>query len=143
MTMGLERECELFTALIARRPPSPYVVRKYLEAHRVHPVLERAAGFEARLLHAATSGRIAARLADAYARHMLPRGVLRKKLVLLFAILETAPGFHRQLTFDTPRTRLGVVTTLAAAGAAGLAATAGGFLVFGVLHLITDRRPPS
>ncbi len=93
----LERECRTFTRLLSGMPASPYVIIKYIDAHGVHPALDDAAGFERTLIHAASAGPFAARLADAYARRAMPRGVLRKKLVLLLAILETSRGFHREI----------------------------------------------
>jgi hypothetical protein len=92
----LERECRTFTRYLAGREASPYVVQKYCDAHPV-PLASPADPFERRLMTVAQWHPVAALVADAYARFFAPYGPLRKKLVLLLAILETSPRFFREL----------------------------------------------
>lgn len=89
----LERECRTFTRYLVGREPTPYVVGKYCEAHAVSAAYA-AAGFDARLTRVARTHPAATYLADAHARAFAPRGALRKKLVLVLAILETCPPFY-------------------------------------------------
>ena len=67
--------------------------RKYTEAHAHSlPAPNR---FDALLVRVARNGAIGTKLADSYARIFAPQALLRKKLVLLLAILETcAPSFR-------------------------------------------------
>lgn len=86
----LERECRLFAAYLIGQTPSAYVVEQYVRAARVHnlaqdkdfPCLDRTA------LKIARRGGVFARWIDAYCALFRPGGALRRKLVLLSAILE-------------------------------------------------------
>jgi hypothetical protein len=69
----------------------------------------------------------------------MPRGVLRKKLVLLLAILETSPQVHTIVDRAPAQTASGAIVALAVAGVAGLAATGGGLLWFGLLRFFGGR----
>jgi len=87
----LARECEVFTDYLSGLESSPYVLQKYLDAHekviRYHP----ASRFDRVLLTFATAGPNFTRLADSYVRVFAPASTLRKKLILLLAILESTP----------------------------------------------------
>jgi len=140
----LERECGTFTRLLTGSPATPYVVGKYLEAHHVRPTFDVSGRFERILVNVAASGPLVARLADAYARLRMPRGALRKKLVLLLAILETSPAFHRDIDAPSRPTPVGALVRLALSGLVGLLAAAGGLLAFGILQLLVrPEKPPS
>ena len=93
---GLEQECRTFTRYLVRRDPTPYVIGKYAAAHTASPAMAQAEGkgssrFDVRLTAIARRHPLLAVMADAYARIFAPRGLLRKKLVLLLAIIETSP----------------------------------------------------
>lgn len=92
----LERECRTFTRYLAGRDATPYVIGKYCDAHTASPAF---AGdrFDRRITAAARIHPVAAFVADAYARFFAPHGLLRKKLIVLLAILETSPPFYRDL----------------------------------------------
>lgn len=110
--------------------PSAYVVAKYTEAHRLDlPQLRPGSRFDELLVAFARGGTFRAYMADAHARGFRPASLLRRKLVLLLAILECsaqgadldAPdpgsraGFALRAAFD------GVRFTLAVAVGAALA----------------------
>jgi len=94
--LALERECRTFTRYLVRLDPSPYVVAKYCEAHSAS---SRFSGsrFDERLTALARWHPLTAFLADAYATVFAPRGLLRKKLILVLAVLEVSPPFFREL----------------------------------------------
>jgi hypothetical protein len=92
---ALARECQVFTALLAGRPADDYVFAKYTEAHQNCPALSDGQRFDGFLIAFARRNGFFARLADAHARIFAPRSLLRRKLVLLLAILETCPPYHR------------------------------------------------
>jgi hypothetical protein len=82
-------------------------------------------------------------LADGYARLFLPRGVLRKKLVLALAILESSAPFHRALDRTPPRPFAVVVVQLACSAVVGILTGLTGSVIFAPLSLIArlrDRR---
>jgi hypothetical protein len=93
----LGRECEVFTRHIAGRRPTPYVVRRYADAHAVLAGMEPQDGHGRWLLRVARTAPAACRVADAWARWAAPRSALRKKLVVLLAILEVSPPFAAEL----------------------------------------------
>jgi uncharacterized protein YbjT (DUF2867 family) len=133
----LTEECHALTRAIAGRFPSPYVVSKYVAAHRVHPDLTRPRGFDATLVRWARRGPLLTRLADGYARRAVPRGTLRKKLVLLLAIIETAPGFRPSVELTDRVSPVAVVLRLVLLGVTGFLVTIGGAVLFGPLQLVS------
>jgi hypothetical protein len=90
---ALAREAEVFTRYLAGRAPTTYVGDRYADAHRVMQGLVAANGHERWLLSVARTGPAGCRIADAWGRHAAPASPLRRKLVLLLAILEVSPPF--------------------------------------------------
>ena len=88
---SLERECQVFTQLLLGCAAHAYVVRKYVEAHHITAAFTSGTRFDLFLLWAARTHWLIAKLADGYARLFARTALLRKKLVLLLAILETSP----------------------------------------------------
>ncbi len=89
----LERECRTFATYLVGTPPNSYVCAKYVETH--DHALQVRSHFDRLLLSVARRGALGAKLADSYARVFCPQALLRKKLVLLLAILETcSPSYH-------------------------------------------------
>ena len=95
----LRDECRLFTRYLVGRDPDGYVLDCYV---RLQPAAlggtTAAAPADAVLLKTGRSGLVRLRLADAYARCFRPRCLLRRKLILTFAILENSARFHSQFT---------------------------------------------
>ena len=103
-TPVLEREARLFCRYLLSREPSGYEIRKYVEGHRSPQWVGRAApeGIHARLLSFAVRGPFMTRLADGYAS-VFHRGTdLRRKLVLLLAILESGDRTFDRSEADRP-----------------------------------------
>lgn len=101
----LERECRLFSKYLIELWPSEYVLKKYQEAHQLgHPSLGRPIQlFDDILIWLARRHTFVLRLADTYAGLFYKDALLRRKLVLLLAILECSPGAFEQL--DRPEVR--------------------------------------
>jgi NADH dehydrogenase len=100
---ALNKECEALSYYLIRQHPNAYVRGKYLEAHQVN--LELQAGhrnmFDRLLLAIAVKSIWLAKMADSYASIFSRGCLLRKKIVLLLAILEsTTPTFPY---FDLPQ----------------------------------------
>jgi hypothetical protein len=91
---SIERECRVFTEHLIGQVPNSYVLRKYEEAHATTPFYVCMGAFDAFLVSVAGFHCKLAKLADCYARIFFPTALLRKKLILLLAILETSsPSF--------------------------------------------------
>jgi len=92
MSASLERECRTYARYLIGREPDDYVIRKYIECHQTGRIPEPADGFERFLIASSVRGPFLARMADAYASRLLKYGALRKKLVLVLALLECSRG---------------------------------------------------
>ena len=92
----LDDECSRYCRYLTGRPATNYVAGKYAAAHeyRQRELTAAPRTFDRLLWQLSTRGVWATRLADGYARFMAPSGLLRKKLVVLLAILECAPAVH-------------------------------------------------
>jgi NADH dehydrogenase len=136
--VGLERECRVLTSYLIGGTPDRYVLGKYLEAHRVSDVWRetRAIGYETFLLRAARTHPIIARAVDAYCRVFLPGSLVRKKCVLLLAILEAAPSAHRSIDAPERSRRSSVLAKLACRGAVFIVLVSLGMAILGPLHLM-------
>jgi hypothetical protein len=93
----LDSECVVFSRYLIGQSPGEYVLSKYREFHQLSAAGKemQARPFDRTLLAVARVHPAATRLADAYARIALPAGLLRKKLVLTLAILESGAPSHR------------------------------------------------
>ena len=87
----LDREGARFVRYLTAQAPTAYVVAKYLEAHAHSEALRRdgRCRFERLLLAVAGAHALGARLVDAYTAIFLKTALVRRKWVLLLAILET------------------------------------------------------
>jgi NADH dehydrogenase len=129
----LDTECDVFTTYLAGRTANDYVRAKYRGAHAVSAALADSGAFDRFLVRFARAGSLFTRLADAYAALFTPASLLRRKLVLLLAILETCPPYFQQ--FDAPLggTAVGAVLRLFATGlGAGLSLIVGSLLLLPV-----------
>ncbi len=140
---GLEHECRVFTRYITCLEATPYVIEKYRAAHAT--VLQHTPDdpFSQRLLDIAGHSPLATRIADAYARLLAPRCQLRRKLILLLAILETAEPYCHGIDNTPPRSLLAAMLNLCITGTAGTLAALTGVLVFTPLRIATHMRRDS
>ena len=93
-TARLQRECEVFCRYLIRRAPSSYILEKYCQAHERCDAYSSAAAFDGALLSFAARGPSFARFADSYACLFARYSAFRRKLILLFSILESAAAQH-------------------------------------------------
>jgi hypothetical protein len=95
----LDREGRVFTRYLIGQEPTDYVIAKYRAFHALptprHP--EPPTAFERLQLAAARWHPWLTRLADAYGRIFLPRGILRAKLILVLALLESSAPSYRAI----------------------------------------------
>lgn len=98
----LERECEVYTNFLVNDGPSRYILNKYLEAHRESNIFDGSEleAFETFLLEFSSRNTFFARLVDSYASFFYKGSIIRKKIILLLAILESCSPSYRQ--FEAP-----------------------------------------
>lgn len=127
----LEEECSAFTAYLVGAAPSPYVKEQYTKAACAHGLAfdEDFCCFDRATLILARKGCMLARWADAYCALFHRNGSLRRKLIVLAAILEHVPPTNQ--AFDTVEPRHVVVASLslAAYGCMSAVSLLGGVLV--------------
>jgi len=87
----LKTECHVFTQYLTDQPPDSYILKKYSEAiiDKQPAAFQLQSAFDALLLKLAIVHPWMTRATDIYSRFFFSGSVLRKKLVLLLAILET------------------------------------------------------
>ncbi|MGH9176638.1 MAG: hypothetical protein ACRD1H_19875 [Vicinamibacterales bacterium] len=134
----LDRECVAFTRYLTTERPSGYVIEKYRDAHARSELLrtDAAGAFDHLLLKVARTHALGSWLVDAYTAVFLRRTLVRRKWVLLVAILESvAPAAE---FFDVPDSggRAALAAQLAVKGIAFLVALGLSGVMFMPLHLI-------
>lgn len=84
-------ECGVFTRYLIGRPPDAYIERKYAQAFEPGYPLgqEVPTTFDELLLKLAVMHPLLTRTADIYSRFLRPASAVRKRLVLLIALLES------------------------------------------------------
>ena len=111
----LRTECRLFTQYLLRQDPDSYVLDCYVSLQPA--ALGGASPFslpDEVLLETGQSGLFRLRIADAYARVFRPRCLLRRKLILTFAILENSGRFHSCFTSGLSSSYLSALIRIAA-----------------------------
>jgi hypothetical protein len=100
----LAAECLTFSRYLIGRDAAPDVVAAYRKAHHVSPVDESVvpAALDAALLTVARWGPGFARVADGYAAVFAKASRLRRKLVLMVAILESRGATAALIDTATP-----------------------------------------
>jgi hypothetical protein len=86
----LAHECYVFSRYLSGTQTGAYVLEKYCDAHRRRPSFAGTALFDRILLTLASIHPVLTTIVDVYARFFAPGCALRKKLVLLLAILESS-----------------------------------------------------
>ena len=102
MADALDNECRVFCRYLAGREATDYLLATYRAAHATGAV-EPAGGssaFEHGVVALARRSGLLARALDARARILAPGSLLRRKLVLVLAILETSA--ETEAAVDTP-----------------------------------------
>jgi len=99
---ALDRECLAFSAYLVKQRPGDYAMAKYREAHDVSRIVERNEDrfLDRLLVGVAVAHPIGARLVDAYTAIFYKKSSVRRKWILLLAILESCAPTHKY--FDGP-----------------------------------------
>jgi hypothetical protein len=110
----LERECAVFCRYLSDAPPSAYIRAKYVEAHAVGVLeWERASSFERAVVALARNSPWLTRAMDSHERVFANGSLLRRKLVLVLALLETRAPEADELDAPTPGSRAGMLLRMA------------------------------
>lgn len=136
----LERECTTYARYLSGGPPTPYLVEKYLDFHQKLGEKARTDPFDSFLVEVSTRGPLWTRLADSYARIFRPDSELRKKLILVLALLECAPPSFEALDRVPAGGLPGTVLGLAGASARFLASLILGAALFTPVRFWIGRR---
>lgn len=134
---ALGRECRRLTRYLTGQEPDPRVLQHYRRFHELGRPGFVPAGVDRMLLGSARLGGFPAALADSYAARFRKRSPLRRKLVLLLALLESVPSTAQWM--DTPGFGGPVLAILkvAVAGALEGLRVLLGLVVFGPVHALT------
>jgi hypothetical protein len=136
---ALRAECRAYCRYLAGVEPSEYVQTCYERSwsaaagnrDEASPLIDRC------LLRVSRLGGLPARIADSYARLFRPFSTLRRRLILVLAILENSPPTHGFLNSAKTGTgagiALGMLVTLLGSGLC----MAAGVVLLGPLHLAT------
>jgi hypothetical protein len=108
---------------------------QYVRAHASLPL--DATPLDRTLVTIGRRHRFAAALADAYARLLRPYGLLRRKLVLTLAVLESSPATHAEFDTAAPSGAAVAWLSLAALGVRWALRTLAALLVLGPVHLVS------
>lgn len=93
---ALDHECALFTRYVINQIPSDYVVLKYRQAHAVADFVctAKTSHWDRFLLRLCTRHPVATRFVDTYTSFFSRNAMVRKKWILLLAILESCAPTH-------------------------------------------------
>jgi len=142
----MDSECQVFTRYLTGQDASPQVRQKYKALNEIRNEFwpgGDAEPFDTRLISIAVRGPRWARIADSYARWFCPGSRLRKKMVLLLALLEcTSPSF-RYLDETDSENRLVSYSVLMLTALVALASLAAGIVVIGPQHWFSGIRTSS
>jgi NADH dehydrogenase len=96
----LMHECGLLTRYLVGQQPSDYVIEKFVEAHKFSSIFDESKlkPFERFLLRNATRNIFTLKVIDAYSAFFSRSSILRNKLILMVAILESCTPSYR--SFD-------------------------------------------
>ena len=92
----LDKECKIFCCYLINQNPNKYVVNKYREGHEVSTMCRNLDSdrFDQLLINIAIINPVLMKMADVYTSMFYKTSVLRKKWVLLLAILESCSPTH-------------------------------------------------
>jgi hypothetical protein len=114
----LNGECRSLAKYLVGLPSSTYIEEQYALATQAHGLAydKDFSCFDRATLNIARRGRLLARCTDAYCALFCRNGALRRKLILLAAILEHVTPTNEAFDRVDPRSAAGVILSLGAYG---------------------------
>ena len=141
---GLAAECRAFARHLSDAAPTPYVLECYarLAPGAAHPLPVATEMIERMLLWMGRSGGVKLRMADGYACIARPRSELRRRLILLVAIMENSPSTSAQFNTADEGSLLVVGARMTGAMVVSVLCTAAGIAVIGPVHVASALLAP-
>ncbi len=140
----LDSECQTYCRYLTGQNPTSYIREKYHEYHQMSGAFSSLARFDRFLLSFSRRGTWMARIADGYSVRFLKQSAVRKKLVLMLALLECAPPSSSYLDASRGPAAL-VLARMCVTAAASLLALVAAVLVLLPVHWamggLSLRRP--
>jgi nucleoside-diphosphate-sugar epimerase len=93
----LEKEFKTFSNYLIGYEPDGYIKSRYVRGHRITEMDRNGGSFDLLLVRMANRSKLLARLADTYTSGFYKNALLRKKLFLLLAILESCGSTYRHI----------------------------------------------
>lgn len=138
----LDAECDTFTRHVIGMAPDEGTRASYRRAVASVPALLPVGAFDRVLLRTAARGLVWARMADAFAGLLARSSTLRKRLVMLLAILESRPGSFERIDAPLGGSPGPALVRMAGRGVLALVALGAGLLIFLPLRLLLPGAPP-
>lgn len=139
---ALDRECLAFSAYLVNQRPSEYAMAKYREAHDVSRIVQRSEErfLDRLLVNVSVAHPIGARLVDAYTAIFYKKSAVRRKWILLLAILESCSPTHKYFDGPDDGGRAWLVLRLLWQGIISILAFCLSVILFMPVHLIGAAR---
>ena len=139
----VDRECRVFTRHLVGADPDPLVLASYRRAVASVPALAAKSSWDRTLLSVARRGVVGARCADAHAAVFAPASTLRKRLVLLLAILESCSPYAESIDRALGGSALGAIARVGLRGVVALLGLLVGTVVLLPVHAVLALRGES
>jgi hypothetical protein len=135
----LDRECEAFSAYLIRQRPNDYVLAKYRDAHDAGGIVEsnEKRFLDRFLIGVAAANPIGAKLVDAYTAVFYKRSAVRRKWILLLAILESCAPTYKYFELPDVGGRFWLSVRLLWLGLGFILAFGLSVILFAPAHLIS------
>ncbi len=139
-TAILTQECDIFCHHLLSYQPSEAIRASYIAGQKGMPSgPDDRNALDEFLLRLGRRGGVLLRLADAYSRLARPATLLRRKLILVIAILETSHQSGRIIHADSSATVGRALLRVAFAGLSSVGWTVAAIIFLGPIHLIRFR----
>lgn len=141
----LAAECRTFARHLADAEVEAYTLACYerLLPSAALPADTASLLIERTLLAAGRAGGVLLRMADGYAVVFRPRCALRRRLLLLFAILENSPGTSHALNTGDEGSFAAVSARMIASMTVSVLCTLAGVVVFAPVHVASALASPA
>ena len=141
---ALDQECRIFTRHLIGVDPDDVVVHNYRAAVATLPALNTGGPWDRSLLALARRGIIGVRCADSFAAWFARTSVLRKRLVMLLAILETRAPFSDRIDEASGGSAPAAIVRVALRAGWSLLHLVAGALILVPMRLVSGgRREPA
>ncbi len=138
----LDQQCQTFTAYLVGAQPDGYILSKYRQAHSTSPQLSEPlpCATDQAFITIASKHPWLTRLVDSYTRILAPHYIIRRKLTVLLAILETSPATFRYFDLPDPGSKAMLLLRVIGNAFFFTLSLALSLVVLGPIHLLSSLR---